>query len=288
MIMKEKTFFTISNDYLFKCIMQDEEIRRYILKVCFDKDINIQKCSNVESVKENKNLKGNIYDLKLENESDIYLIEMQNKNNGTIVERILYSISRELQLDLDSGDKYNKMRNITLFLFQNNHEIKGNIYQMMEIFKNYILTDIIKIYIFDIPNELKSKNINKRNLAKIFRVKDKSELEKIKLNNKIEEKIIEKIKKYNLNKESYEKMKESEEKMNLEGLLRYKGREEGIKIGEKRGEKRGISIGEKRGEIKGIQKNTLELAKKMLRKKIDIRDISEITGLSEKKLMTML
>ena len=64
--------------------------------------------------------------------------------------------------------------------------------------------------------------------------------------------------------------------MNLEGLLRYKGREEGIKIGEKRG----ISIGAK--------ENTKQLAKKMLKKKMNIRDISEITGLSEKTLMTML
>ena len=275
MITKEK-FFTISNDYLFKCIMQDEKIRRYILKVCFDKNINIQKCSNVDAVKENKYLKGNIYDLKLENEKDIYLIEMQNKNNGTIVERILYSISRELQLDLDSGDKYNKMRNITIFLFQNNHEIKGNIYQMMEVFKNYILTDIIKIYIFNIPKELRSKNINKRNIAKIFRVKDKSELDKIKLNNKMESKIIEKIKKYNLNKESYEKMKESEEKMNLEGLLRYKGREEGIKIGEKRG----ISIGAK--------ENTKQLAKRMLKEGATTDFVSKVTGLSKKVLMKMI
>ena len=280
MITKEKNFFTISNDYLFKCIMQDEKIRKYILKVCFNKDISIQKCSNVESVKENKNLKGNIYDLKLENESDIYLIEMQNKNNGTIIERILYSISREIQLDLDSGDKYNKMRNITLFLFQNNHEIKGNIYQMMEVFKNYILTDIINIYIFDIPKELQSRNINKRNLAKIFKVKEKSELNELKLNNKIEEKIIEKIKKYNLNKESYEKMKESEKKMNLEGLLRYKGREEGIKIGERRGEKR--------GEIRGANNKTVELAKRMLKKNMSISDVSEVTGLSKSILSTML
>ena len=279
-LVTEKTFYTISNDYLFKCIMQDEKIRKYILKVCFNKDISIQKCSNVESVKENKNLKGNIYDLKLENESDIYLIEMQNKNNGTIVERIFYSISRELQLDLDSGDKYTKMRNITLFLFQNNHEIKGNIYQMMEVFKNYILTDIIKIYIFDIPKELQSRNINKRNLAKIFKVKEKSELNELKLNNKIEEKIIEKIKKYNLNKESYEKMKESEEKMNLEGLLRYKGREEGIKIGERRGEKR--------GEIRGANNKTVELAKRMLKKNMSISDVSEVTGLSKSILSTML
>ena len=280
MITKEKPFFTTSNDYLFKCIMEDKEIRRYVLKVCFDKDIDIHKCSNVESVKENKNLKENIYDLKLENESDIYLIEMQNKNNGTIAERILYSISRELQLDLDRGDKYNKMRNITLFLFQNNHEITEDIHKIAGIISQKILTDKFSLYIFDIPKELRSKNINERNLAKIFKVKEKSELNELKLNNKIEEKIIERIKKYNLNKESYEKMKESEEKMNLEGLLRYKGREEGIRIGEKRGERR--------GEIRGANNKTVELAKRMLKEGATTDFVSKVTGLSKKVLMTML
>ena len=168
------------------------------------------------------------------------------------------------------------MRNITLFLFQNNHEITEDIYKIAGIISQKILTDKFSLYIFDIPKELRSKNINKRNIAKIFRVKDKSELDKIKLNNKIEEKIIERIKKYNLNKESYEKMKESEEKMNLEGLLRYKGREEGIKIGEKR------------GEIKGIQKNTLELAKRMLKEGATADFVSKVTGLSKNVLMTML
>ena len=172
------------------------------------------------------------------------------------------------------------MRNITLFLFQNNHEITEDIYKIAGIISQKILTDKFSLYIFDIPKELRSKNINKRNIAKIFRVKDKSELDKIKLNNKIEEKIIERIKKYNLNKESYEKMKESEEKMNLEGLLRYKGREEGIRIGEKRGERR--------GEIRGANNKTVELAKRMLKEGATTDFVSKVTGLSKKVLMTML
>ena len=45
--MVENPFFTISNDYLFKAIMTDAKIRKYIFKVCFDKEINIKKISNV-------------------------------------------------------------------------------------------------------------------------------------------------------------------------------------------------------------------------------------------------
>ena len=64
--------------------------------------------------------------------------------------------------------------------------------------------------------------------------------------------------------------------MNLEGLLRYKGREEGIKIGEKRG----ISIGAK--------ENTKQLAKRMLKEGLNADIVSKVTGLSKKVLMTML
>ena len=94
------------------------------------------------------------------------------------------------------------MRNITLFLFQNNHEITEDIYKIAGIISQKILTDKFSLYIFDIPKELRSKNINKRNIAKIFRVKDKSELDKIKLNNKIEEKIIERIKRRKNNRKN--------------------------------------------------------------------------------------
>ena len=79
-MIKEKTFFTISNDYLFKVIMSDKELRKYIFKICFDKDIDIEKISNVELLKENKNLKGIITDIKLEDHLNVYLVEMQNKN----------------------------------------------------------------------------------------------------------------------------------------------------------------------------------------------------------------
>ena len=68
--------------------------------------------------------------------------------------------------------------------------------------------------------------------------------------------------------------------MNLEGLLRYKGREEGIRIGEKRGERR--------GEIRGANNKTVELAKRMLKEGATTDFVSKVTGLSKKVLMTML
>ena len=48
LMIKEKIFFTISSDLLFKSIMMDEDIRNYILKVCFDIHEENLKCSKVK------------------------------------------------------------------------------------------------------------------------------------------------------------------------------------------------------------------------------------------------
>ena len=262
--MVENPFFTISNDYLFKAIMSDEEIRKYIFKVCFDKEINIKKISNVELLKENKNLKGIITDIKLEDEKNVYLVEMQNKNEDIMIERWLYSISRVISTDLNSRKEHKNLRKITTFIIQNNHEIKEDIYKLIGTINKEILTDKIELCVFDIPKELKSKIREKRILAELFRVKNEQELEIVKVENKIEKKIVELIKRYNKNKKEYEKMLEEEEVM---GLM-------DIKIG--------------KAEERGANNKTVELAKKMLKENISTDVISKVTGLSKKVLMTML
>ena len=66
----------------------------------------------------------------------------------------------------------------------------------------------MNIKTFDILKELKSKDEKKQMLARLFRVKSMEELEGLPLNNKIEEKIRQKIKMYNADEETYKKMKE--------------------------------------------------------------------------------
>ena len=155
-------------------------------------------------------------------------------------------------------------------------ETQEDIYKLIGIVNKEVLTDKIELCVFDIPKELKSKVRERRILAQVFRVKSMEELDKIKVENKIEKKIIELIKRYNKDIKEYEKMKEEEDVM---GLME-------IKLGkaEERGKIKGISIGEKRG----ANNKTVELAKQMLKKNINLFDISEITGLSKKVLMTML
>ena len=46
--------------------------------------------------------------------------------------------------------------------------------------------------------------------------------------------------------------------------------------------------GEKNGEQIGQRKNNLSVAKKLLSKKMNLKDISEITGLSKKEIETLM
>ena len=114
------------------------------------------------------------------------------------------------------------------------------------------------------------------------------ELDKIKVENKIEKKIIELIKRYNKDIKEYEKMKEEEDVMGLMEIKLGKAEERGKAKGMSIGEKRGISIGEKRGINIGANNKTVELARNMLKENISADIVSKVTGLSKQILRTIL
>ena len=65
------------------------------------------------------------------------------------------------------------------------------------------------------------------------------------------------------------------------------GYDKGLKAGIEQGIKEGIKEGIKQGIKQGQKQNNLQIAKKMLNKKIDLTTISEITGLSIKELKNL-
>ncbi len=54
--------------------------------------------------------------------------------------------------------------------------------------------------------------------------------------------------------------------------------------GEERGREAGIKLGEERGREEGKEQNKREIAQKMKERNMPIKQISEITGLSEKEV----
>ena len=62
------------------------------------------------------------------------------------------------------------------------------------------------------------------------------------------------------------------------------GRQKGLEQGIKEGLEQGIKEGLEQGIEQGTQQKTLEIAKKMLNKNIDITTIEEITGLTKEEI----
>ena len=66
------------------------------------------------------------------------------------------------------------------------------------------------------------------------------------------------------------------------------GLEEGKRKGIEQGKKEGIEQGKKEGIEQGKKESSKEIAIKMLKRKMPIEEISEITGLSDKEIKKLL
>ena len=69
---------------------------------------------------------------------------------------------------------------------------------------------------------------------------------------------------------------------------RSKGMERGMKEGLEEGKRKGIEQGKKEGLEQGKKERSKEIAIKMLKRKMPIEEISEITGLSDKEIKKLL
>ena len=65
---------------------------------------------------------------------------------------------------------------------------------------------------------------------------------------------------------------------------RQEGMEEGRQKGIKEGRQKGIKEGRQKGKTEGRNQTLIEITKNMLKKKMTISTISELTGLSEKEI----
>lgn len=110
------------------------------------------------------------------------------------------------------------------------------------------------------------------------------ELELLSKKDRVISKYMGEIERININSELYEYMSAEEDNRKIENSLKTQFRKEGLAEGRAEGRVEGRAEGRveglAEGRAEGKQEATLEHAKKMLEKNIDINDISDITGLS--------
>ena len=227
-------------------------------------------------------------------ENEICNIELQIVDKKNIIERILYYWSRLYSRQIKSGEDYKILQKaivilITDFKIEDLEELDYHSrWKIMEDKqgKKIILTQKLEIDIIELPKII-GKEKEQDNLLDWLYF----------LENPKSERVTEKMKENENLKEAVKKLDNlsEDEKMQRIADLRQKAimdekaiYEKGLEIGLEKGIQRGMEKGIEKGIMEGSQKEKIEIAKKMLKLKIDKETIAEATGLTEQEIEKIL
>ena len=229
--------------------------------------------------------KESIVDLKATTEDGtVVIIEIQTYSTKNFFERTLYYWSKNYSSLLKQGNKYSKLRpviSINLIddiLFDKTDKRMHTCYLLKEKNTNKILTDHIQLHYVEIPKFDENADIKKELKNWILFLKSNKEEDMSQLLK--EDTIFEKaIKKYNYFTDNEDLLNEYDRR---EAYLVYQHslmrdfKEEGKLEGIKEGIKEGIE----KGKLEGIKENSYTIAKNLKKSGLDVKFISENTGLS--------
>ena len=291
---KEIKYFNPLNDYFIRYLFTDKGSSEAILLDFINSimlNANMKTFRSVEiltpfNLKKNKNLKETIVDVKcLTQNGSVVIIEIQLQGNSRFPERILYYWAANYSKLLKHGEKYDELTPvISINLLNFNLDKTKNIhscYMLYEMNNKKLLTDHLQIHIIELKKF--KKNMLAKDLNSWLKIFTSKNLEASMSEIVKEKPIMEEVqKKYNNFVKSKLMMMEYEKK---EAYLygnqimmeeeRRLGKEEGIKEGKEEGIKEGI----KEGMEKGTKEALILTARNMKNKNMDIKLISEITGL---------
>lgn len=271
-------------DFVFKSIFGNEkqpEILISFLNAVFgytgEKSIIKVQIENPNIEKTDIEDKYSILDIKATANDDTKLdIEIQIKNNYDMIPRTIYYLSKLLEEQMNEGDNYTKiLKTVTINLLnfellQNNDRIH-NTFIYKEKDTNEVLTELTEIHFIEFT-KLRGKKIDTDNLLNdwlLFIENPESEAVEM-LAKKIPEinearKALEVLSLDKQARMTYDmRQKALKDKVSSLENAEKKGRDEGIKEGEK--------------------KKVLEMAKKMLSKNKPIDEIMEFTDLTKEQI----
>ena len=215
-------------------------------------------------------------------------IEMQVVNSKSVIERILYYWSRLYSRQIKIGQDYNLLERtiiilITDFKIEGLEELEYHTrWKIIETKgRKRILTEKLEIDIIELPKIEGREEESSKLLDWLYFLenpKSRRVTEKMEESKEIKE-AVEKLD--NLSEdERMQRIADLREKAILDEKAIYaKGLDDGIKAGIEKGVEKGVEEGKK--------KEKLEIAKKLRIKGIDIKEIEEITGLTQEEIEKM-
>ena len=284
--MKIKRRYDIvpTNDYIFQCVYGNEgseEITKDFLNTIIEEKIEDIEISH-EAVTDKNILDEKVVRLdvkaKVNGNIDVDL-EMQMSKNKYMTSRILYNWSKLFAGQIVEGESYNKLHKaICVLIIDYEDELIESVpklvtqWRIKEISGEKMLTELFEIYIISL-RKLRILGSEKAE-EKLVDLKEREALipwlKFLKDPKSLEADIME-------NNESIKKAKEIYESVISDA--------ERVRIAEMRAEKASIyETGLDDGEKKGKEEATIEIAKNMLNKKMDINLIIELTGLTKEEI----
>ena len=280
------------NDYFVRYLLGyigNEDILENIVN-CVLRDSGFQEVHNLEIINphnlpENINLKESILDVKaITKDNKKIIIEIQLSGNIDFVKRIFYYISKNIVSELNENEPYDIISQVISINFVNFNmdfydEGKAHrCFKLIDTENHQVSLDMMQMHIIEVPRFIKilnNSNINDIKKSKIlsciefFTVKDLNKVkDKLKEANSIMSKVIDKYERFISSEEEMEVYNARDAFLYGQTIMLKKEREEGIK----EGIEQGIEKGEKN--------KALSIAKSLKKSGLDIKFISDNTGLS--------
>ncbi|AUJ49511.1 Rpn family recombination-promoting nuclease/putative transposase [Brachyspira hyodysenteriae] len=284
------------NDYFVRYLLGsigNEDILENIVN-CVLRDSGFQEVHNLEIINphnlpENINLKESVLDVKaITKDNKKIIVEIQLSGNIDFVKRIFYYISKNIVSELNENESYDIISQVISINFVNFNmdfydEGKAHrCFKLIDTENHKVSLDMMQMHIIEVPRFIKilnNSNINDIKKSKIlswiefFTVKDLDKVkDKLKEANSIMSKVIDKYERFISSEEEMEVYNARDAFLYGQTLMLKKEREEGIKEGIEQGIERGIEKGEKN--------KALSIAKSLKKSGLDIKFISDNTGLS--------
>uniref|UniRef100_UPI003F4BCDB6 Rpn family recombination-promoting nuclease/putative transposase n=1 Tax=Brachyspira catarrhinii TaxID=2528966 RepID=UPI003F4BCDB6 len=284
------------NDYFVRYLLGslgNEDILENIVN-CVLRDSGFQEVHNLEIINphnlpENINLKESVLDVKaITKDNKKIIIEIQLSGNIDFVKRIFYYISKNIVSELNENESYDIISQVISINFVNFNmdfydEGKAHrCFKLIDTENHKVSLDMMQMHIIEVPRFIKilnNSNINDIKKSKIlswiefFTVKDLDKVkDKLKEANSIMSKVIDKYERFISSEEEMEVYNARDAFLYGQTIMLKKEREEGIKEGIEQGMEKGIEKGEKN--------KALSIAKSLKKSGLDIKFISDNTGLS--------
>ena len=259
-------------DAMFKAIFCDEKneyLLKWLIEKCLGKEVKIIKIIKPEIIKPNIYVKNKTLDVLLEVDREIINLEINSGYYDGLHERNASYIFSKYSEEVKIGKVYDKMTKFYQINFTRGLSLKYpllGIYNITDNDTKINFIDNLTIFEYNI-DKIHDACYNDNDMTYDYVAmldSTEEELEKICKGERHMEDYKENIKRLNENKRFTDWISEEEDARKVTNTLIQNAKEEGIK------------------------ENKIEIAKKMISKKIKVKDIIDITGLSKDEINNLL